>query len=946
MAVKRRIALLLCLMLATSIEAQEGRRGDITAEVESEGLEATPLINIKQNRRFSHPVFFEPLTKVELSRSTYDLMLFYDLKVILEGYQQIVDETEQLEREMCRGSLRYKLEQLTKAQVKFSMGAHRRYNYVQTDGIEYVSHAEMKASLERCKEECEKWGPQCKGINFRKQYECAIISPASFAGGSWSKGGVIYLQKELCTKNCETKCDPHIGGCYGNGKGSANCTGRCRAFKPCDSEQCPKVHYMDKICDAIALGLTVLKKEQSNFQKAIDESETHPSASSREEQEEDIPPDPYASAYARPVRKRRESRKWKNIEKVERVFEKIMAGSKLNRTKTRRKRLLWNFANSVAIWRVNRRITKIQKYITKLRENDQILQQKVEHLALYLNKTMSVLKTVRDEVQLQAYTLVRLAWTVTFNKKAISEGIFLDILWRETMAQYEKMKQAARLMRVNTRFIEENLRVFTSHKLSPQVLSPVELRKVLQEVKERVSMESTRLHLPGDPIDHIWAYYAIITVTPLVVNKALVVILSIPLLDASLKLDVYHVHNLPALHQGYRFGVTFVLEGNYYAVSKSGGYVAAPTDREVELCVETLGQVCVFNVALYPLETNRWCLTALFQDDDTLIQENCRVNTVPPGGNLAVNLKGNVWAVATYQRFVMNTFCPKSNDRKVIDPPLTMVYLPSGCYGSAPSIYLPAKTQLANREEILDERTFYLRFNSDLKDPTNYEMWAYLKLNTTEELDRVVKDFVRDELPDLPAELPIGVLAKKLHEFKVEKTPWYDTPDFYLIMIICAVLVAILCCLGFVYWALAGGKLTFLSKAFSMCTKSSGPTHGHRALPNIRPPLLALPPIPERPEPIVPPESSESPTLDELPAPPPAPPEPPPVRLPRKVTNKSARAPGVAAVGSRGLTKWDAALHYFNLLEKEQGLDVARNWWKKAHANQFKGVFPPVLTKP
>ena len=42
----------------------------------------------------------------------------------------------------------------------------------------------------------------------------------------------------------------------------------------------------------------------------------------------------------------------------------------------------------------------------------------------------------------------------------------------------------------------------------------------------------------------------------------LVILLTIPILDTTLELNIYQVHNLPAIPPGHQLAVTYQLEGN------------------------------------------------------------------------------------------------------------------------------------------------------------------------------------------------------------------------------------------------------------------------------------------------------------------------------------------------------------------------------------------------
>ena len=111
-----------------------------------------------------------------------------------------------------------------------------------------------------------------------------------------------------------------------------------------------------------------------------------------------------------------------------------------------------------------------------------------------------------------------------------------------------------------------------SHGVNPLALPPESLRKVLKSIKEM--RQNPGLELPYDPGKYIWSYYSIMRVSPIILDYFLLVILTVPLVDQSLQMDVYKVHNLPALHPDLNIQFTCQLEGKYLAIGKHGLYAA------------------------------------------------------------------------------------------------------------------------------------------------------------------------------------------------------------------------------------------------------------------------------------------------------------------------------------------------------------------------------------
>ena len=84
----------------------------------------------------------------------------------------------------------------------------------------------------------------------------------------------------------------------------------------------------------------------------------------------------------------------------------------------------------------------------------------------------------------------------------------------------------------------------------------------------------------------------------------LLIILTIPLTDQSLEMDLYKIYNLPALHPKLKVEFTYQLEGEYLAITKNKLYIALPTAGEIRICEGTDRYLCLMNQALYPVEKN------------------------------------------------------------------------------------------------------------------------------------------------------------------------------------------------------------------------------------------------------------------------------------------------------------------------------------------------------
>ena len=153
----------------------------------------------------------------------------------------------------------------------------------------------------------------------------------------------------------------------------------------------------------------------------------------------------------------------------------------------------------------------------------------------------------------------------------------------------------------NVKAIYEYLKVLSSKQVNSLLISPDALKGVLAHIKDDMR-RNPRLQLPEDPNVNIWNYYPIMKITLVVMDDFLLIILTIPLTDQSLEMNLYKVYNLPALHPELKVEYIYELEGEYLAITKNKLYAALPTAREIRICKGTGGCLCLMNQALYLMD--------------------------------------------------------------------------------------------------------------------------------------------------------------------------------------------------------------------------------------------------------------------------------------------------------------------------------------------------------
>ena len=155
-----------------------------------------------------------------------------------------------------------------------------------------------------------------------------------------------------------------------------------------------------------------------------------------------------------------------------------------------------------------------------------------------------------------------------------------------------------------------------------------------------------RLQLSEDPKTNIWAYYGNVKLTPIVLQDYLMLILTVPLIDQSLQINLYKVYNLHMLHPKLNVHAQYEIEGTYLATLLEGKFISLPSATDIKLCLMTTGHLCMFNKALYPMERINRCIYALFINNYVRIRRDCLLKTLARTTNLAYSLDGYLWAIS------------------------------------------------------------------------------------------------------------------------------------------------------------------------------------------------------------------------------------------------------------------------------------------------------------
>ena len=181
---------------------------------------------------------------------------------------------------------------------------------------------------------------------------------------------------------------------------------------------------------------------------------------------------------------------------------------------------------------------------------------------------------------------------------------------------------------------------------------------------------------------------------------------------------------------------------------------------------------------LYPARAIKWCVYALFIQDEERVKEHCKYTINKVEQNLALSLGGYLWAISAVATKTLQTRCPLETHVVTIHPPLQIIYVGNGCEGFSSSIFIPAKSDQAVIEEIEPRQKYFLEFN-EIYEPDQYiSLWYQFKLvliNKTEAQKFVtkVKSF---------GTLDFALLKKHIRPLPIQK--WGGFPITPMMMVV------------------------------------------------------------------------------------------------------------------------------------------------------------------
>ena len=462
------------------------------------------------------------------------------------------------------------------------------------------------------------------------------------------------------------------------------------------------------------------------------------------------------------------------------------------------------------------------KNIQKIKENIQVLHEKNRKQDKAIGMLARFLKIVDTRVRIHNRMLNNINVTLTQLRYRLMASVYLSqyqsfttYVLRDAGYAMTRLLSGLTAATQNMESIFAYLRIMDSHHLDPTVMPVSQLRDLLKYVQQDIA-GSPRLELPLELNNHdIQGYYDIIRVIALLVEDVLFIIMTIPLKDTSLQMNVYKVHNLPLVHPKLNVSVTYELEGKYLAIGHEGHYISLPDEGELTLCLFTRGGLCKMNQAMYPSDKINWCIWALFTRDDRMINYVCTYNVQKRTGNLAQSLGGYLWAISSITTEKIQVRCLKETYIVEIKSVLQIIYIGDGCEGYSPSLAMAAKTEVTSNFNIDSRVRFFISFNAEYQENDLIGVWDGIPIGY------MTKDEIEEVVEQLPERKPLNF--DDIHSTILELKDYpYEIKQWMILVILGVMAIAVIATLIVIIWKIyhMRGALGQLGKVFSVIKRN------------------------------------------------------------------------------------------------------------------------------
>ena len=276
--------------------------------------------------------------------------------------------------------------------------------------------------------------------------------------------------------------------------------------------------------------------------------------------------------------------------------------------------------------------------------------------------------------------------------------------------------------------LKSELNMLSMQHLSTNTISPKDLKELLIEVESKLP---NNFELPRNPRKDIWYFYKTLTSITYLEDNEIRIVLKIPLINTKEEYEVYRIYNLPLPMATKQTNIMlkYTLETDMLMVSKDRSKFSLLTESAFHVCNSFHYRFCNPETAFYQANINRFCVVALFMQNQRDIKTFCKQMVILDQKlPLTSYLSYGLWIVVTNVPLTFTINCqshkPKTYDIK-IESPFGIIKLNNTCKASNKYLQLP---EYFGKHSYF-ERSDPLQGLLKLHNITNFSIWNDSKTN-------------------------------------------------------------------------------------------------------------------------------------------------------------------------------------------------------------------------
>ena len=270
--------------------------------------------------------------------------------------------------------------------------------------------------------------------------------------------------------------------------------------------------------------------------------------------------------------------------------------------------------------------------------------------------------------------------------------------------------------------LKSELNMLSMQHLSTNTISPKDLKELLIEVESKLP---NNFELPRNPRKDIWYFYKTLTSITYLEDNEIRIVLKIPLINTKEEYEVYRIYNLPLPMATKQTNIMlkYTLETDMLMVSKDRSKFSLLTESAFHMCNSFHYRFCNPETAFYQANINRFCVVALFMQNQREIKTFCKQMVILDQKlPLTSYLSYGLWIVVTNVPLTFTINCQshkqKTYDIK-IESPFGIIKLNNTCKASNKYLQLP---EYFGKHSYF-ERSDPLQALLKLHNITNFSIW-------------------------------------------------------------------------------------------------------------------------------------------------------------------------------------------------------------------------------